>query len=124
MIRHLCIKTRVVSQLNAKTIQKSLGYRHFEINSRLRYFKPASSKTEKTFATEISSSLNKQEKSISSKFFYDIKGSMLFDKICKLPEYYLTRTEKELLKKIGNDLFPMYDHPGNDSKQKKESYKT
>lgn len=98
-------KNRVVSQLNAKTIQKSLGYRHFEINSRLRYFKPASSKTEKTFATEISSSLNKQEKSISSKFFYDIKGSMLFDKICKLPEYYLTRTEKELLKKIGNDLF-------------------
>jgi dimethylhistidine N-methyltransferase len=97
-------KNRVVTQLSTKTLQKSLGYRHFEINSRLCYFKPASSKSEKTFAKEISYSLNQKEKSISPKFFYDIKGSAIFDEICELPEYYLTRTETELLKKIGNDL--------------------
>lgn len=97
-------KNRVVTQLSTKTLQNSLGYRHFEINSRLRYFKPASSKYEKTFANEVSSSLNQKEKSISPKFFYDIKGSAIFDKICELPEYYLTRIETELLKKIGSDL--------------------
>jgi dimethylhistidine N-methyltransferase len=90
--------------MSTKTLQKSLGYRHFEINSRLRYFKPESAKAKKTFAEEISRSLNQKEKSISPKFFYDIKGSELFDKICNLPEYYLTRTETNLLKTIGSEL--------------------
>jgi dimethylhistidine N-methyltransferase len=90
--------------MSTKTLQKSLGYRHFEINSRLRYFKPESTKSNKTFAEEISRSLNQQEKSISPKFFYDKKGSELFDEICDLPEYYLTRTETNLLKTIGSEL--------------------
>lgn len=90
--------------MSAKTVQESLGYRDFEINSRLRYFKPSSAKTEKTFSEEISRSLNQKEKSIDPKFFYDLKGSELFDEICKLPEYYLTRTETKILKKIRNDL--------------------
>jgi len=90
--------------MSTKTLQKSLGYRHFEINSRLRYFKPESVKSKKTFAEEISRSLNQKEKSISPKFFYDIKGSELFDEICNLPEYYLTRTETNLLKTISSEL--------------------
>jgi dimethylhistidine N-methyltransferase len=90
--------------MSTKTLQKSLGYRHFEINSRLRYFKPESEKSNRSFSQEISYSLNQKQKSISPKFFYDIKGSELFDKICDLPEYYLTRTETSLLKKIGSEL--------------------
>jgi len=97
-------KNRGVSQMSTKTIQKSLGYRHFEINSRLCYFKPESAKSKKSFAEEISRSLNQKEKSISPKFFYDRKGSELFDEICNLPEYYLTRTETNLLKSIVSDL--------------------
>ena len=90
--------------MSTKTLQKSLGYRHFEINSRLSYFKPESAIAKKTFAEEISLSLDQKEKSISPKFFYDIKGSELFDEICNLPEYYLTRTETNLLKKIVTEL--------------------
>jgi len=90
--------------MSTKTLQKSFGYRHFEINSRLRYFKPESVKTNRTFAQEISYSLNQKQKSISPKFFYDMKGSELFDKICNLPEYYLTRVETNLLKTIGSEL--------------------
>jgi len=97
-------KNRGVTQMSTKTLQKSFGYRYFEINSRLRYFKPESTKSNKTFAEEISRSLNQQEKSINPKFFYDIKGSELFDDICDLPEYYLTRTETNLLKTIGSEL--------------------
>ena len=97
-------KNRAVTQMSTKTLQKSLRYRHFEINSRLQYFNPESAKSHKTFAEEISRSLNQQEKSISPKFFYDIKGSELFDDICDLPEYYLTRTETNLLKTIKNEL--------------------
>jgi dimethylhistidine N-methyltransferase len=97
-------KNRGVTQMSTKILQQSHRYRHFEINSRLRYFKPESAKSSKTFAEEISRSLNQKEKSINPKFLYDIKGSELFDDICELPEYYLTRTETNLLKTIGNEL--------------------
>lgn len=36
-------------------------------------------------------------KSIPSKWFYDEHGSKLFDRITRLPEYYLTRSEREIL---------------------------
>ena len=35
--------------------------------------------------------LNRQQKKISSKFFYDETGSILFDKITKLKDYYTTQ---------------------------------
>ena len=37
-------------------------------------------------------------KSIPSKWFYDYTGSMLFDEITRLPEYYLTRAERQILR--------------------------
>lgn len=43
--------------------------------------------------------LNQQNKYISSIFFYDKLGSQLFEDITSLPEYYPTRTEKEILQK-------------------------
>lgn len=42
---------------------------------------------------EILAGLNHDPKFISSKFFYDERGSELFEQICELPEYYLTQTE-------------------------------
>jgi len=47
---------------------------------------------------ELIKGLQKNKKRISSKYFYDKKGSELFDKICDLDEYYLTRTEFKILK--------------------------
>jgi L-histidine N-alpha-methyltransferase len=47
---------------------------------------------------EIGSGLNRPQKELSSKYFYDTRGSELFEAITKLPEYYLSRTETELLK--------------------------
>ena len=87
-----------------ETIQKNLDYKKYVIDSKLQYFKPHASKIEKTFAEEISSSLNKNSKSISPKFFYDKKGSDLFEKICSLPEYYPTRTEITILEKLKTEL--------------------
>ncbi len=46
---------------------------------------------------ELLDGLNKTPKRISSKYFYDKRGSELFDKICELDEYYLTRTEWSIL---------------------------
>ncbi len=87
-----------------ETIQKNLDYKKYVIDSRLQYFKPHASKIEKTFAEEIFSSLNRDSKFIAPKFFYDKKGSDLFEKICTLPEYYPTRTEIDILKNLQTEL--------------------
>jgi len=46
---------------------------------------------------EILSSLRAPQKTLPCKYFYDMRGSQLFDAICEQPEYYLTRTELEIM---------------------------
>jgi dimethylhistidine N-methyltransferase len=49
------------------------------------------------FARDLAAALAEQPHSISPKYFYDERGSQLFDRICELPEYYPTRTEVAIL---------------------------
>ncbi len=48
---------------------------------------------------EILKGLRKRQKELPTKYFYDARGSKLFDQICELDAYYLTRTEIAILKK-------------------------
>lgn len=48
--------------------------------------------------TEVLAGLSARPKYLYPKFFYDAHGSGLFDRICELPEYYLTRTEVAILR--------------------------
>ena len=50
------------------------------------------------FAEAVIDGLGRPEKTLPCKFFYDQAGSQLFDRICRLEEYYLTRTEIAILK--------------------------
>lgn len=56
--------------------------------------------------------LRQPQKMIPSKFFYDERGSELFEKITGLDEYYPTRTEKKILKK---NIDAITDRIGSDS---------
>ena len=47
---------------------------------------------------DVQAGLTSVPKMLNPKYFYDEKGSQLFDKITRLPEYYLTRTETSILK--------------------------
>ncbi|MCH7494532.1 MAG: L-histidine N(alpha)-methyltransferase [Candidatus Marinimicrobia bacterium] len=47
---------------------------------------------------DVQTGLTSVPKMLNPKYFYDEKGSQLFDKITRLPEYYLTRTETSILK--------------------------
>src|SRR5207344_3071334 len=49
------------------------------------------------FADELSAGLRARPRSVAPKWFYDTRGSELFERICDLPEYYPTRTEFALL---------------------------
>jgi L-histidine N-alpha-methyltransferase len=46
---------------------------------------------------ELRAGLAQPQKELSPKYFYDQRGSELFEEITRLPEYYLTRTERGLL---------------------------
>lgn len=46
---------------------------------------------------EVRAGLSARPKTLPSKYFYDARGSRLFDEITRLPEYYLTRAERTLL---------------------------
>jgi dimethylhistidine N-methyltransferase len=50
------------------------------------------------FAAAMRTALSERPRRIAPKFFYDEAGSRLFDRICELDEYYLTRTELDLLR--------------------------
>jgi len=89
--------------------EKKIDYKQYIVDSQLRYFKPHATKIEKSFAEEISYSLSQNSKFISPKFFYDRKGSDLFESICSLPEYYPTKTEISILKKLKHELSSYLD---------------
>jgi len=46
---------------------------------------------------DILNGLSRPQKEISPKYFYDARGSQLFEDITRLPEYYLTRTERSIM---------------------------
>ncbi len=46
------------------------------------------------FLSDVISGLSQASRSLPCKYLYDERGSKLFDQICELDEYYLTRTEK------------------------------
>ncbi len=50
------------------------------------------------FAEAVLAGLSRNQKSIPCRFFYDARGSELFEQITALPEYYPTRVETELLR--------------------------
>ncbi len=90
--------------MSLETVQNELRYTTHTLSESLRYFRPSRKKTQKTFAEELSSSFNQKQKSINPKFFYDEKGSYLFKKICTLPEYYISRTEINILRQLEEKL--------------------
>jgi len=66
---------------------------------------------EPSFAQDVSSGLCSRPKRLPSKYFYDDVGSALFETITRLPEYYLTRAETEILSQWGWQIVRVLDAP-------------
>jgi len=56
------------------------------------------------FRADVLRGLSESQKAIPARWFYDLKGSELFEAITQLPEYYPTRAETSLLKAHGRDI--------------------
>ena len=56
------------------------------------------------FARDVRAGLTASPKRLPCCYFYDVQGSRLFEAICELPEYYLTRAEREILQEHAEGL--------------------
>src|SRR5436190_7017282 len=56
------------------------------------------------FAEDVRRGLTAEPKRFLPKYFYDELGSLLFEAICLLPEYYLTRAENEILTRFADEI--------------------
>ncbi|MHC5599274.1 MAG: L-histidine N(alpha)-methyltransferase [Nostoc sp.] len=54
--------------------------------------------------TDVVKGLTQTPKSLPPCYFYDDRGSDLFEQICGLPEYYLTRTETTILRQFAGEI--------------------
>ncbi len=61
---------------------------------------------------DVLEGLKKEPKQLSPVWFYDELGSFLFDNICELPEYYITRTELQIMHAHASE---MAQHIGHDA---------
>ena len=65
------------------------------VNRRLRWhdFKPGRER----FLADVLAGLRKERKELPCKYFYDERGSRLYERICRLDEYYIPRTEASIM---------------------------
>jgi L-histidine Nalpha-methyltransferase len=59
---------------------------------------------ERSLANDVLDGLTRPFKELPPKHFYDARGSELFERICELPEYYPTRTERQILENHALDI--------------------
>lgn len=63
---------------------------------------------------DIVAGLRQPQKRLPSKYFYDAHGSWLFEQICGLPEYYLTRIELGILEEAAVDIMAFFTEDAGD----------
>ena len=56
------------------------------------------------FLADVIAGLSHEPRTLPCKYFYDARGAQLFQKICELPEYYITRTEIDILERHGAEI--------------------
>jgi L-histidine N-alpha-methyltransferase len=71
---------------------------------RLVIHRPGGPASADDFAGDVRRGLTLERKSLPPKYFYDELGSQLFDAICLLPEYYLTRAEGEIFARHSGEI--------------------
>lgn len=74
------------------------------VKSNITFSDLLSSGDNQDMISEIIRGLSAGQKYILPRFFYDTAGSVLFEEITALPEYYLTRIEKSILKEAAGEI--------------------
>ena len=64
------------------------------------------------FLWDVVDGLSRPQKTLPCKYFYDERGSQLFEEICDVAEYYPTRTERAILRKHASEMADMCGREG------------
>ena len=80
-------------------------------DERLRILEVAAAGAAPTFGEDVRRGLTATPKVLFPKYFYDALGSRLFEAICELPEYYLTRAETEIFQRYAGEIAGALDGP-------------
>ena len=62
------------------------------------------SSVDQAFLDDVLEGLSRSQKTLPCKYLYDEKGSQLFEQICEVPEYYVTRTESQLYQYYAQEM--------------------
>jgi dimethylhistidine N-methyltransferase len=76
-------------------------------SSRYALFESDPHEDRDSFASAVAQGLSRRPRSLPCRFLYDEQGSALFEDICELPEYYLTRAEHQLLRDHADEIVSM-----------------
>jgi dimethylhistidine N-methyltransferase len=60
--------------------------------------------TRQAFLADVVAGISQRPRHLPCKYFYDKRGSRLFDEICKLDEYYLTRVELGIMRRFAPEM--------------------
>ncbi|MEM1243659.1 MAG: L-histidine N(alpha)-methyltransferase [Pseudomonadota bacterium] len=91
-----------VSKRKIKTVKQRL--------SKCRILNPTTIKqSQAAFGLDVLTGLMKKNKCIDSKYLYDSHGSKLYSQITRLPEYYLTKCEAEIIRTYRKQLAKMFN---------------
>lgn len=80
-------------------------------SDRIKLIEDSRSARTATFADDVRAGLSGKPKRLAPKYFYDDLGSALFEAICKLPEYYVTRAESEIFERHAVDIIASVEGP-------------
>ena len=72
--------------------------------SRLKFVAVPPARPQMLLKNVVAEGLNRADRCLPCCFFYDAVGSDLFEQICDLPEYYLTRTERAILDRYAPEI--------------------
>ncbi len=82
-----------------------------DIETRLELIETEHEESLDAFAHDVCKGLNSQPKYLSCRYFYDERGSALFEAICDLPEYYLTRAERQIITRRADEIVALFAGP-------------
>ncbi|HLT24015.1 MAG TPA: L-histidine N(alpha)-methyltransferase [Ignavibacteria bacterium] len=85
-------------------VENSPVFSKEEINDRLNVYRFERSLAENSFAEDVRKGLTHERKFLYPKYFYDDRGSELFDQITQTEDYYPTRTEESILIDHSSDI--------------------
>jgi len=86
-----------------------MAYRE-QWSERLAFYRMDVEQQHETFARDVAQGLAAPQKTLPAKYFYDARGSQLYEQICTLSEYYPYRAERDILATYAPEIYAQIGH--------------